>query len=283
MKQFAQVGDLSICYDLSDYTMPWRAGEAETFLLYSGYCRTMEFWRAWVPLLGSDYRVLRMDPRGYGDSGKPAAGAPVSTEILVNDAIGLLDTLGIQRVHWVGESTGGTIGLAAALAHPERVSTVTMCNGFAKQPAQTASIYALGEADQAAAIEKYGLAEWSRRTLHHRMDVKRAPPGLSDWMTSEMARTPSHVAADMFRFFSRVDLVPRLHEVTAPVLMIVGGLCGDRLKTHLAEIRELLPNATVVELPGYDYGLHFLVPELVVAEVRGFLDALRRPTAVAVA
>jgi hypothetical protein len=53
-KQFVQVGDLLIHYDLADYTEPWRADEPETFLLYSGYCRTIEFWRAWVPLLGRD-------------------------------------------------------------------------------------------------------------------------------------------------------------------------------------------------------------------------------------
>src|SRR4051812_12379700 len=51
-KRFARVGDLDIHYDLADYTDPLRSDEPETFLLYSGYCRTINFWRAWVPLLG---------------------------------------------------------------------------------------------------------------------------------------------------------------------------------------------------------------------------------------
>jgi hypothetical protein len=50
--------------------------------------------------------------------------------------------------------------------------------------------------------------------------------------------------------------------------------CADRLKSHLAEMRAVLRDATIVELPGYDYGVHFLVPELVVAKVRKFLTAL---------
>lgn len=41
-KQFARVGDLTIHYDLADYTDPWRADEPETFLLYPGYCRNIE-------------------------------------------------------------------------------------------------------------------------------------------------------------------------------------------------------------------------------------------------
>lgn len=272
---FHHAGDTAICYHLADYTDAWRSGECETFLLYPGYCRTMAFWRAWVPLLARDYRVLRIDPRGYGASSKPLAGAPVRAADLVNDAIGVMDALRIERVHWVGEATGGTLGLQAAADRRERIASVTLCNGFAKQPGETAGVYALGEKDQAAAIEKYGVAEWSRRTLHHRMDLKRAPPGLADWMIAEMARTPASVAADMFRFFSQVDLTPRLDEVKAPVLMLVGGACAERLKKHQQELRERLERATVVEIEGYDYGLSLLAPEKAVAAIRAFVDAMR--------
>lgn len=269
--RFHYAGDVAICYDLADYTDAWRRDERETFLLYPGYCRTMAFWRAWVPLLGYDYRVLRVDPRGYGASSKPLPGAPISATDLVNDAIGVMDALGIARVHWVGEATGATLGLQAAADHPERIVSLTMCNGFAKQPEQTAGIYALGEQDQAAAIEKYGVAEWSRRTLHHRMDLKHAPPGLAEWMTAEMARTPSYVAADMFRFFSKVDLRPRLAEVKVPVLMLVGALCAERLKKLQQEMKRQLARATVAEIEGYDYGFSLLAPERAVAEIRAFL------------
>jgi pimeloyl-ACP methyl ester carboxylesterase len=270
---FHHAGDSAICYDVADYTDAWRRNENETFLLYPGYCRTMAFWRAWVPLLGGDYRVLRIDPRGYGASSKPLPGASISAGDLVDDALGVMDALGIRRVHWVGEATGGTLGLQAAADHPDRIASVTLCNGFAKQPEQTASVYALGEKDQAAAIEKYGLAEWSRRTLHHRMDLKRAPPGLAEWMIAEMARTPAYVAADMFRFFSKVDLRPRLSEVKAPVLMLVGGLCAERLKQQQREMKAQLASATVVEIEGVDYGLSLLAPAKAVAAVRAFVKA----------
>ena len=272
--QFARVGDIDIHYDLADYTDPWRSGEPETLLLYSGYCRNMEFWRAWVPLLGRGYRVLRLDPRGYGATSKPAPGAALTTDMLVGDALGLMDALGIERVHWVGESTGGTLGIMAALNHPQRIASITLCNAFAKMSGETPTNYALGEASQAAAIEKYGVAEWCRRTLHYRMDVKRAPPGIGEWMAREMARTPVHVATAAFRLFSGVDLTPRLPEIAAPVLLVMGSNCSERLRRHLAEMRERLPRASLVELEGYDYGIHFLAPETVTDEVRRFLRSL---------
>lgn len=270
-KQFAKVGDLTIHYDLADYTDPWRTDERDTFLLYPGYCRNIEFWRAWVPLLGRDYRVLRMDPRGYGDTSKPPPGSPLTTDMLAKDAIRLMDELGIKRVHWVGESTGGTVGLIAALNHPHRIASITLCNTFAKMGDSTISTYAIGEANQGAAIEKYGVAEWCRRTLQHRMDVSKAPAGLAEFVPAEMAKTPTHIAVAVFKLFSTVDLMPRLRDVKAPTLLIVGGKCGDRLKRHMAEMRDELQRAKLVQLEGYDYGIHFLSPDAVVAEVREFL------------
>ena len=271
-KQFAKVGDLTIHYDLADYTDPWRTDERETFLLYPGYCRNIEFWRAWVPLLGRDYRVLRMDARGYGDTSTPPPGSPLTVDMLANDAIGLMDELGIARVHWVGESTGGAVGLVAALNHPDRIASITLCNTAAKMGDDTVSTYAIGEANQGAAIEKYGVAEWCRRTLQYRMDVSRAPAGLADFVPREMAKTSTHIAVAAFKLFSTVDLTPRLPQVKAPTLLIVGSKCSDRRKRHMAEMRDKLPRAKLVELEGYDYGIHFLAPDAVVAEVRKFLS-----------
>ena len=274
-KQFAKVGDITIHYDLADYTDPWRTDERETFLLYPGYCRNIEFWRAWVPLLGRDYRVLRMDARGYGDTSKPPPGSPLTTAMLANDAIGLMDELGIKRVHWVGESTGGAVGLVAALNHPDRIASITLCNTAAKMGDETVSTYAIGEANQGAAIEKYGVAEWCRRTLQYRMDVSKAPAGLADFVPREMAKTPTHIAVAAFKLFSTVDLMPRLPEVKAPALLIVGSKCTDRRKRHMAEMRDKLQRAKLVQLEGYDYGIHFLAPDAVVAEVRKFLHEMR--------
>src|SRR5262245_280574 len=111
MASFARVGDLDIHYHLADYTDPWRPDPPETFLLSSRSCRTLEFGRAWVPSLAREYRVLRLDPRGYGGPAKPPPGSTITPELLADDAIGLMDALSLERVHWVGEATGGTVGL----------------------------------------------------------------------------------------------------------------------------------------------------------------------------
>jgi len=137
---------------------------------------------------------------------------------------------------------------------------------------ETISTYAIGEANQGAAIEKYGVAEWCRRTLQYRMDVNRAPAGLGEWVAREMAKTPTHIAVAAFRLFSTVDLTPRLPEIKAPTLLVVGSKCADRRKRHMAEMCGKLRRAKLVQIEGYDYGIHFLAPDAVVAEVRKFVQ-----------
>ena len=51
---------------VDDFTDPWT--RAPTALLIHGFAETHEAWRPWVPHLARDYRVLRIDRRGFGKS-----------------------------------------------------------------------------------------------------------------------------------------------------------------------------------------------------------------------
>lgn len=269
--QMARVAGVELHYHLADFTDPWRRPPAETFLLYPGYCRNIEFWHAWVPLLGRDYRVLRMDPLGYGHSIKPPPGFRYDAERTARDALELMDYLGIDRVHWVGESTGGKIGMMAALLAPERIASITACNTTAKTAAETVGTYAIGESDQAAALQKYGVGEWCRRTLRYRVNTSKIPPELGEWWAREMDRVPRHLAISAFQQFSKIDLWPRIAEIKAPILLILGDDCPENRRMQLAEMSRRLPRGKLVRLEGYDFGIHFLAPERCVAAVRQFL------------
>ena len=268
--QQARVNGTDIHYDLADFTAPWRTPPAATFLLYPGYCRNIEFWHAWVPLLGGDYRVLRMDPRGYGHSGKPGPGHNMELDEAVDDVLGLMDHLAIERVHWVGESTGGKVGMALALRAPRRIASIAACNTTAKTANETVNTYAIGEKDQAAALEKYGVGEWCRRTLKYRVDITKIPPELGEWWAREMDRVPWHVAVSAFRRFSQIDLWPRLAEITAPTLLILGDNCPENRRKQLDEMSRILPEGKLVRLEGYDFGIHYLAAARCVEAIRAF-------------
>ena len=90
--------------------------------------------------LSGDYRCLRYDQRGQGDSG---FGVPqpspdlLGTEGLYDDAVALLDQLGVDSFHWVGSSVGAFVGARLAARHPDRVRSLVLL-GFSTEPASRA-------------------------------------------------------------------------------------------------------------------------------------------------
>lgn len=89
-------------------------------------------WDGNVPALADRYRVLRYDTRGHGQSATTPG--PYSIAMLAEDAVGLLDALGIGRVHFVGLSMGGMIAQQVGARFPERVNSLTLCDTASEWP-----------------------------------------------------------------------------------------------------------------------------------------------------
>ena len=82
-------------------------------------------WRLAIPPLSRSYRVIAPDMVGFGFSERPQ-GVEYRKEIWIAQAIGLMDALGIEKAHVVGNSFGGAIALALAVRHPERVERLAL-------------------------------------------------------------------------------------------------------------------------------------------------------------
>jgi 2-hydroxymuconate-semialdehyde hydrolase len=82
-------------------------------------------WRLALPGLAANFRVIAPDMVGFGFTERPA-GLSYSLETWVKQAVGLLDALGLAKVHLVGNSFGGAIALALAIRHPERVGRLAL-------------------------------------------------------------------------------------------------------------------------------------------------------------
>ncbi|HKA43275.1 MAG TPA: alpha/beta hydrolase [Burkholderiales bacterium] len=277
--QTARVGDIDIHYDLADYTVPWRETPPETFLLYHGYARNMHFWRPWVPLLAADYRVLWFDARGCGETTKPPPGSRMSFSQLAGDAIGLMDKLGIERVHWVGESSGGIVGMTAALEHPHRLSTLTLCDTPFRRSANIATTYTLGEPTRAAAFDKYGVGGWCRQTLSYRIDTTKASPALCEWYIEQMDRTPKHCAVAMDEAVAAGDVWPRLPEIKTPTLILSGAKSPIAQEAEVKAMQQRMPAAKLVAFEGYGHGVNMTAPDRCVGEVRRFVAERQKAAA----
>ena len=146
---FAKTNGIELCYD--SFGDP----AAAPLLLIMGLASQMIAWddSFCKQLAARGYWVIRFDNRDIGRStyltaaGVPDAGAalmaalagrPVQAPYLLrdmaDDAVGLLDALGIKSAHIVGASMGGAIAQLLAIHHPTRVRTLTSIMATTGEP-----------------------------------------------------------------------------------------------------------------------------------------------------
>jgi len=120
------VGDLT--FRLHEAGTP--GPEAIVFLHGSGPGATgLSNWAQIIADLGPRFYCLAPDMIGFGDSSHPdpaPQGMAEFNELRTRALFGLLDVLGLDRVHLVGNSMGGSIALLATLRAPERVGKVVL-------------------------------------------------------------------------------------------------------------------------------------------------------------
>lgn len=94
-------------------------------MLSNALASDLTMWEFQVPaLVEAGYRVLRYDSRGLGHSAVPEG--PYSIEMLAADAVGLMDALGLEKVHFCGLSMGGMIGQMLGSQYGDRLISLTL-------------------------------------------------------------------------------------------------------------------------------------------------------------
>jgi len=138
-----QVGDHELHYE--------RGGSGEPLLMIQGMSGTHVAWgEPFLAPLRESFDVIAFDNRGIGLSG-PVDG-PFTIVEMAEDTAGVLDQLEIQSAHVVGISMGGMIAQGLALAHPERLRSLTLgctyCGGPGSRlmPQENLEILAAGMA-----------------------------------------------------------------------------------------------------------------------------------------
>ncbi|MFN8593116.1 MAG: alpha/beta hydrolase [Thermomicrobiales bacterium] len=95
------------------------AGEGPPLVLIHAWPTDHAVWQLQVPVFSQYYRTIAVDLRGCGQSDKPTG--PNTPEIMSDDIVALLDTLGYQRAAVAGISLGGIVAAQMTLDHPGRV------------------------------------------------------------------------------------------------------------------------------------------------------------------
>jgi 2-hydroxy-6-oxonona-2,4-dienedioate hydrolase/2-succinyl-6-hydroxy-2,4-cyclohexadiene-1-carboxylate synthase len=102
-----------------------QSGRGPNVVMIHGLTGNLAIWHLEiVPALESEYRVTTYDLRGHGYSEVPPNG--YTTADHATDLKHLLDSLGIERPHFIGHSFGADIALHFAILFPERVNRLVL-------------------------------------------------------------------------------------------------------------------------------------------------------------
>lgn len=257
------IGDAEIFYD--------EAGAGEPVMLVPGLGGGAGLWHLQVAALSPDFRTVAHDHRGCGRS----TYSPIdySVEQMADDALRLMDALGLDRVHWVGHSTGGAMGQIVAQDHPDRIASLVLSATWPGQDAYFNRAFAARK----AVLSTLGTVEYARHsvlTLH--------PP----WYIAEnealMAQQESYLAgADqpVEIMESRIDAIcrfdrrGRMKDIAAPTLVIVA---EDDMVTPRYLSDELAAGIPGAEMTVLKTGGHFLMHILPDAYNAAIGDFLKR-------
>ncbi len=207
----AKVGDIRINYELE--------GEGEPLLMIMGFGSGIEGWHYQAPFFVRHFRVITFDNRGVGKSDKP--GGPYTTAMMADDAVHLMDHLGIDRANVMGASMGGMIAQELAINHPERVIRLVLACTYARPTLRESPEGAKlsgSPAERMSAVIGLAFNKPLYRVVFGALARLRGVPEGSPEATGIEGQS----AAVMTH-----DTLDRLGSITAPTLVIVG--TGDRL------------------------------------------------------
>ena len=111
---------------LAIHTLSAGPAEATPVVFVHGNGSSATFWEETMLALPDGYRGVALDLRGYGDTEPLPVDATLGLGDMVADLHALAEALGLDRFHLVGHSMGGGIAMKYAIAHPERLQSLTL-------------------------------------------------------------------------------------------------------------------------------------------------------------
>jgi pimeloyl-ACP methyl ester carboxylesterase len=255
----------SLHYEIVDQVAPSRTPR-EAILFHHGIGASAAIWAGWFPALADAHPLVSFDMRGYGRSHIPAMDFAWSLELMVEDLFTVADAAGLPRFHLVGESIGGTVALAAALAQPQRIATLTVSNG-AHLGASIQRVEAWRRQ-----LDEGGVKAWSDAFLHDRFHDDALSPEQRAWFAAQQEKWPRDSILNALRVLIGTDLSSRLKDITLPTLLLHPDGSPFIPVPVMAELHRLLPDAELNVIGHSRHGLPYSHATLCASLLRAFLD-----------
>ena len=241
-------------------------GEGVPLVLCHEFAGDMRAFEPQVRHLARRYRVVAWNYRGYPPSDVPEDPDAYSPDGLVADLLGLLDGLGLDRVHLAGLATGGNLVLNFAIAHPSRVRSLIVAGAGAGSVDRAAWLEAAERfADDIARDGAEGIvanvADAPQRVIFRTKD----PRGWQAFVDGMRRLSPvgaEHVMREvLIRRASVFELAEGIRRLSMPILV----MCGDQDAPAFDAsrfLRDTAPHAGLAVVPMCGHTVNSEEPEL---------------------
>ncbi len=241
-------------------------GDGPAVLFSHGFLMDHEMFAPQLEALAGEFRVITWDQRGSGST--PPSG-PFTYWDSADDALGLLDHLGIDRAVLGGMSQGGFISLRAALRDPARVRGLILIDTQA------------GLEDPEAVLAYDAMHdEWMANGPTNVADAVAAillGPGCdpAPWLTKWAALPRENLRLQYRCLLDRDDITARLGEITSPAIIVHGEADAAIPMARAEALREgLSGRRDLVVVPGVGHAANLGRPDVVNPALLGFLGSL---------
>jgi 3-oxoadipate enol-lactonase/4-carboxymuconolactone decarboxylase len=236
---------------------------APALLLVHSLGTNLHVWDAAAEALARGLRVVRFDLRGHGMT--EVGAGPCTLDDFAADALAVLDALGIATAHVAGVSIGGMIAQVIAARAPDRVTSLILCDTalVIPPPEMWRSRAQTVRAEGMAAVAEVALSRWVAPAY------LATPSGRG--LRQMLLRTNPEGYAAACEALAAADLSRTTTGLRVRALVIVGELDPSTPVASAEAVRDAIPGAQLVVIPGAAHLPMVDHPDAVTAAIRAFL------------
>lgn len=245
-------------------------GKGPDLIFIHGGQMDRRIWNPQIVPFAERFRVIRYDVRGYGSS--PAPRAPYSD---VQDLLAVMEAAKVEQAHIVGLSLGGRIAIDFALAHPDRVLTLSLSgpglSGWPWQQSFDAATLRLKEAIKAKDGKRIVEAWLQHDSMRPAMGIPALAPTLRRMVEENV---PAWTIDESLNRDHALRALDHLQELRTPTFLIVGDQDLPEIQMICRRVASLARLARRMVLPQAGHILNMEKPEEFNRAVLSFIDSV---------
>jgi 3-oxoadipate enol-lactonase len=245
--------------------------DAPVLVLNHTLATARAMWRDQIPAFASKYRIVAFDMRGHGESAAPDF--PYTIDMLADDVVGVLDSLGVEKpAVFVGISIGGMIGQSLGLRHARRFRGLVLANTTSRVPPEGRVAW-----DQRIeAVKRDGMEGQVQGTLERWLspEFRAREVDTTRWVADMIRATPVAGMIGCGQAIKLLDYTDQLPRITLPTLIIAGEKDPGTPVAASEAIQAQIKGSRLEVIPGALHQTPIETPEAFNRLVRDFLEKL---------